>query len=436
MKKLFFVVLLIFVSISCKLKNPAEPEKELSKTWDGSYTELSPSGGVYQIYYPSQLAWIAKNINEGNGLTNETIKLMNDINLSGKKFPGIATSEGVKFMGIFDGNGYSVEGLNIDSDKNNVGFIGYLDTGAVVKNLNIIGTINAIGTGIVRVGGIAGINYGKILNVTNNIVITATITEDYTGVATAYVGGIAGINNSLIFESANTANITGSVSGFTSAGSIGGIAGLMGLQGSISKCYNSGVILSEKDVEGIENAGGIVGSIFSKTEISISRTYNVGNVKTAKQNGFAGGIVGNNSGSGDVKIEDTYNTGNIDADLTTGGTAGGLVGYGTTTTTTIERAYNIGDVNGKTNSSTANNVTVNTPTVSVYYKATVANPLTGALVITDFENGANFNDFSFGDVWTMSKKTTTGQSPDRRPILIGVGYYLPPLIDPPDDIPR
>ena len=65
-----------------------KPEKIPDGAWDGkTYTEPKLNGEWYEIYTGAELAWFAQHVNEGNAAVNA--KLMNDIDLSGKQWPGI-----------------------------------------------------------------------------------------------------------------------------------------------------------------------------------------------------------------------------------------------------------------------------------------------------------------------------------------------------------
>lgn len=59
-----------------------DPEGSQS-LWSNSTSKVTPTDGVYNIYTAEDFAWIAKEINAGN-ISNKTINICNDIDLTGK----------------------------------------------------------------------------------------------------------------------------------------------------------------------------------------------------------------------------------------------------------------------------------------------------------------------------------------------------------------
>jgi len=111
---------------------------------------------------------------------------------------------------------------------------------------------------------------------------------------------------------------------FIGNNSVGSVAG--GSFGTITNCYNTGV------VSGSGYVGGIVG--FNTTSGGAINCYNSGNVSGSF---YIGGIVGNNTAA---PITNCYNTGIVDGDDSVGGVAG--YGY----SGKITNCYNTGRVEG------------------------------------------------------------------------------------------
>ena len=134
----------------------------------------------------------------------KTILLENDINLTGLDFTPIPL-----LSGTFDGQGHNIIGLSFDAPGSTQGLFRMILAGGEVKNLRVSGTIKASGTGE-SIGGIAGVNYGKITDCRFDGDIQAV----------SAVGGIAGLN-------AEGAEISGCTSTGTLYGRhrVGGIAG-------------------------------------------------------------------------------------------------------------------------------------------------------------------------------------------------------------------
>ncbi len=262
------------------------------------------------ISTPEQLVELSKNCMLDSYSRNLTVLLENDIDLSGIDFPGIPT-----YNGVFDGCGYTISGLNIDTNGSVQGMFRYLRPNAEVRNLNVEGIV-APGGSHRQVGGLAGRNAGKITNCSFSGEITGADCigglvglNELTGIienctvsglmhGDHFIGGVAGENRGVIRFCKNSANINVSASqnnielgditvesltGSESAGTatdIGGIAGTS--SGVIRGCSNNGTI-GYRHIG--YNAGGIAGSQTGY----ITDCNNYGAVFARKE---AGGIVG------------------------------------------------------------------------------------------------------------------------------------------------
>ncbi len=214
-------------------------------------------------------------------------KLGNDINITNTFEPiGNATNP---FTGIFDGAGYTIKNMNIESAEQYVGVFGYID-GGVIKNLTlenatIVTTYTNSKTGdsnAAYVGGVVGYTTGgEIANVS---ILGASNIQNTSVVNTTYIGGLVGYNKSLIKYSINCSNIVTSNSTKTY---IGGLVGAN--SGTIKNSYYKGNIDAQANTL---NIGGIAGA---NTQ-TVRMTYAIGiatlNATTANE----GGIVGLNSG--------------------------------------------------------------------------------------------------------------------------------------------
>ena len=177
-------------------------------SWDGaSIAAVEPNAeGIYEISTAAQLAGLAALVNgtakdtEGNPIaavnfSGKTIKLTADIDLGNQAWTPIGNGDSsFAFFGTFDGNGYTISGLNVP-DTNAPGLFGCIF--GTVQNLIVKGSVtvgeNADGgdygegggvvcenrgtvqncgfygsvideTGYLFVGGVAGGGYGKVLN--------------------------------------------------------------------------------------------------------------------------------------------------------------------------------------------------------------------------------------------------------------------------------
>lgn len=214
---------------------------------------------------------------------------------------------GSTFDGTFDGCGYAVTDLTVNTDKGYAGFFGAVK--GTVKNLTVSGTVTSTTTQD-YVGGIAGKLEagGTIEKCVSNVDVTANsafniggivgsigelgkfVSDDYPMATVSEcvnngnvsgktrVGGIAGKSAGTIKNCANHGTI------FNYSGrkhGIGGIVGMNGVNntavdaGIVTGCYNDGFIDSNNGFW----AGGIVGFQNSKSVTQFS--YNAGLLKTA-----------------------------------------------------------------------------------------------------------------------------------------------------------
>lgn len=158
-------------------------------TWDGvSISEKLEGEGTEEIPYfitsASDFVLFQKLINEQcNTYCDKHYYLKRNINFDNLNFEVIGSEEN-PFTGTFDGNGYSIARVKINSDMSYVGFFSFLD-GALVRDLNIKeATINgadnkSVGVlaGVIKDSTISNIAiYDSIINAndTNSGLITGT----------------------------------------------------------------------------------------------------------------------------------------------------------------------------------------------------------------------------------------------------------------------
>lgn len=153
----------------------------------------------------------------------KTIYLKCDLDVSNSDFAAIPT-----FGGTFNGGGHTISGLKITKAGSVQGLFRYIQAGSQVTNLNVSGTIQTSGSKK-ELGGIAGINYGEILNC-------------------SFSGSLVGSE------------------------SVGGIAGVNEATGSIKNCRSSAAITADRYAGGI--TGKNLGSVFYSTnEGDINTVY-------------------------------------------------------------------------------------------------------------------------------------------------------------------
>lgn len=202
------------------------------------------------------------------------------------------------FLGVFDGNGYTINGIYInDNTLEYAGLFGYLS--GTVKNLNIV---NVNITGKKMVGGVVGyINTGSGVTSCNS---TGTVTGENK------VGGVVGQVNGGKVENCYSAGI---VTGNQYAG---GIVGHMMFQNArITNCYSTSKVIGNQDTDN-QGIGGIVGYILSDT--SVTNCYSTGEITGEV---YVGGVAG--YADRRANVSNCYSTGVI----TGGEYVGGVAGY-------------------------------------------------------------------------------------------------------------
>ena len=209
------------------------------------------------------------------------------------------------FCGVFNGDGYAVRGIYINTQESYQGLFGNSGGDSIIANL---GVAESYIYGNKYVGGVVGNNDGTVINCYN----TGSVNGNKD------VGGVNGDNGGTVTDCYNSGNVNGE-------SWVGGVVGSN--NSSITGCYNEG------SVTGKDYVGGVAGYARNITDC-----YNIGSVVAGGN--YVGGVVGYNiSGTISSPVADCYNEGSI----TGVDYVGGVVGAGNTV---ITNCYNIGIVNG------------------------------------------------------------------------------------------
>lgn len=164
----------------------------------------------YQISTGRELVYLAQLVNDGNNFSGKTIVLTADIDLNNQAWTPIGNENGVDaelvFSGTFDGDGYTVSGLNVP-DTYFPGLFGQISTNAKVQNLIVKGSVTGGGVAFDIWGeaaGVAAYNDGYI----QNCGFYGTVTDSSDGLVTAYgvTGGVGGgtVKNCWYFKEAGS----------------------------------------------------------------------------------------------------------------------------------------------------------------------------------------------------------------------------------------
>lgn len=267
--------------------------------------------------------------------------LTKDINITGKTQSPIGEPNGKSFglsteaTTIFDGNGYTVKGVNISGGAY-TGFFGVVDN-AEIRNLTIEGKVTATAN---NCGALVAYAKTKIVieNCTNNCSVESS------GV---YVAGILG-NNEL--SGVNPMSVI-KISGCTNNGTIkasrvaGGIVGLIqrpkNCTITIEKCTNNGKVTATS-TSADSKIGGILGASNrgdASTPVEITSFTITKCLNTAEISGYftIGGIVGEFTGTdtstsgAKYHVTECMNSAKITSSRTSSGQysyTGGIIGYG------------------------------------------------------------------------------------------------------------
>ena len=184
--------------------NPAKTMSDLDFSGEEAVT-----GSSYSISTVDELSLFAEYVNAGKLTEGVTFYLTSDIKLKNVTWTPIGSAVGTAFKGVFDGCGYAVLKLAVDSQENDQALFGYVSgSAAEIKNLGVEGTLN----GQTNAAGIAAnLNGAKIANSWNAV--------DVTGIDN--VGGIAAnVNGGTITNCTNYGYISGTANVGAIAGSL------------------------------------------------------------------------------------------------------------------------------------------------------------------------------------------------------------------------
>ena len=211
--------------------------------------------GARLIRTGEQLKALADGINTGAIDGNIIVDLTNDIDLKGISFEGIGRrydeptgetneegnpiTQDVKrpFMGTFDGHGYRIKNMLIESQEGNKGLFGLVN-GATIKNVIVDSSCEIYSIG--WSAGIVGTVFGRNLLTIENCGNEAMVNVGATGPNGA---GILGVNDGseATIRIVNCYN-TGEVVGQRECGAI---SGWLGDHAEVINCYNSGLVAPE-----------------------------------------------------------------------------------------------------------------------------------------------------------------------------------------------
>ncbi|MBQ8585543.1 MAG: Ig-like domain-containing protein, partial [Butyricicoccus sp.] len=377
--------------------------------WKNHTIKVEPEGGIYYIGTAGELAYIAELVNSGNRLTDCTVKLMDDIDLTGKYWTPIGWDYDNPFEGEFDGNHKTITGMTIAEQPmyEKIGLIGHMrfmgdpaDAGihdVTLEEPVIHGTFaNSAG-----IGGLVGSYiYGGIENChvidcdfSVSLDIGGLVGEfAYSTIADCSVsgkiqsenfnaGGIAyEMTEGQGSEQIKSCSFSGEI---TAGGAAGGIVCPdRGMALIVEECFAEGT------VQATGNAGGIMsasGEYWRNTQIR--NCYS--SCAVTSQSGLAGGVAAVEASRyrGTLSIQNSYAFGDV-----SGSTGAGAIFGGTydANTITIENCYWYDGVK-------LTQLGMEVPSVGM----AGTTDLTRSLTLDQMKRQSSFAGFDFDTVWAI-----------------------------------
>lgn len=240
-----------------RLETGEDPNKLYWRdTWVTAVTSQPTGFAINNIDSEEDLAWLISLVNGENGQTaqtfaGQTVVIKSDLDMQAHTWVPIGEKTNV-FKGTFEGNGYTIEGLNSSLNRTDLGMFG-ITQGATIQNVIAQGSFDGIannyGTiaGTMKGGTLSNVEAAGVLtgddtyakNIGGLVGVAETSTTIHSSFAVntitaqrdeTVVGGLVGDNSSNLYNSYANVTING-----TANTPIGGLAGVN--KGHIENCY-------------------------------------------------------------------------------------------------------------------------------------------------------------------------------------------------------
>ena len=285
----------------------------------------------YQIATADDLKAFRDKVN--GGATTACAILTADITLDkSETWTPIGSSKN-KYNGTFDGQGYTISGLNVnETGSNEAGLFGdtaQSNTSPVIKNLTIADSSFVTARGYA--GGVAGYGGGVFENCHTEASVTVQGKKCAGGIIGSYKG--TGITAELsMIQCSNRATVK-EVDGF--GGFAGGLIGQAEHPLKLENSFNAGVVSSKPSGQ-TPMVGGLVGRVSYAT--TLVNVYNVGDVSVSGGANVAG-LVGNSVQA--LTITNAYQHGTVTAGS---GSTGAAIVANTQSGATLKNVYKTSDL--------------------------------------------------------------------------------------------
>ena len=288
----------------------------------------------------------------GDSLTGKYVKLTADIDFTDTEIKALGYDGNTMFNGDLDGNGKTIKGISATLPSLYYGgLITQAYTESSIHDLTIEGTLE---TSFSYNGGVVGVTYGTVSNVTSKLTINHTSSKySYVGgiIGYVYMGTVTGCT----FEGTITSSYTysagiaayfyaGTMSDCVNKGTVSGtsyVAGITSIIGysTITNCYNEGAV---------EGSTAYIGGVmaYSNRDMVVTGCYNTGTV-TNTGTTTAGNTAGVMAYCLNGTFTDCYNTGTVSATSSSVGYLAGIVAYEygySSGTCVFVRCYNTADI--------------------------------------------------------------------------------------------
>lgn len=194
-----------------KLDHNISEEIGMCSVCHTQFQEPALVDGFYQLKNAGHVEWFAAKINGGD--LTASAKLMNDIDMLAIEnlHTPIGNTEGQKFNGTFDGQGFRIKNMIINRPANDYqGFFGYFRGNAnntTVRNLIIDKSCSIHGNN--RIGGLVGAYQNGGMTITiENVINEAEVIAEHQDAAGIIGGHVAGTPTIIIRNVINAGNIT------------------------------------------------------------------------------------------------------------------------------------------------------------------------------------------------------------------------------------
>lgn len=246
--------------------------------------------GYFEIDNGGKLFWFARLVNN-NGMGSANAKLTADINLENRQWTPMGNGAS-KHSGEFDGQGHSIENLNIQADASTTygAFIGYHNGTEDVHDFRISGSVTATGTTMDNfAAGVVAESNGT--HQIRDIWCSVDITNPATGKVSLRMAGIVTRAEG---STINRCVYDGTLNG---AGTCLQAAGILGWPDAnnttVSNCLFSGTLISTGTGSNSAYQGGIVGfSSSARSGVTYVNNLSIGTIKSPEEATRSGALVG------------------------------------------------------------------------------------------------------------------------------------------------